>query len=364
MVKYKSVSRGGVTFGAIARPVFGAVEMSNEETVKSKRKRSTIACKRCNQRRVRCDYTTNGAPCTACLHGGHPDCVLIESKRARGTQGKFVSKDNSSAPESFKSDSRDSSSPPYSQPSSQLAIAKPTPDKVKPTSVWSELFGTNQPVVNDKGRVTYYGESWTLSYVVNQMDPRADQVHYTIPEHSPLSGHPRLLEQLEQIDLQRKGCYTLPTFELQLRIVENYFRYVHPAYPLLDREEFMDQLHSRTCSVLRLQIVLYMGINHSDMDLINDLGYENRLDAVHAVYTRARTLVEADAETDKICVVQAYFFLQFYWVNPADMKGTWYWLGCAVRLAQTLGMHRSIKRSKMSLADQATWKVSLPIDNC
>lgn len=51
--------------------------------VKAKRKRSMIACKNCNERRVRCDGSITGLPCTTCKSAGRTDCAFIDSKRVR-----------------------------------------------------------------------------------------------------------------------------------------------------------------------------------------------------------------------------------------------------------------------------------------
>jgi hypothetical protein len=47
-----------------------------------KRKRSSIACKTCHHRRVRCDAALGGLPCSNCRFR-EAECVLIDSKRSR-----------------------------------------------------------------------------------------------------------------------------------------------------------------------------------------------------------------------------------------------------------------------------------------
>lgn len=48
--------------------------------------------------------------------------------------------------------------------------------------------------------------------------------------------------------------------------------------------------------------------------------------------------------------------MSFWWATPVDSKDTWHWLGIAISLALTIGMHRSTKDSCMSLKDQRLWK--------
>lgn len=48
----------------------------------TRRKRSSIACQPCHNRRVRCDAAAGGRPCSNCRFRDL-DCVLINSKRTR-----------------------------------------------------------------------------------------------------------------------------------------------------------------------------------------------------------------------------------------------------------------------------------------
>ncbi|KAM0546975.1 hypothetical protein ACHAPJ_010637 [Fusarium lateritium] len=43
--------------------------------------RAAKACRRCNERRVKCDASERGTPCTRCIERQEPDCTLIQSRR-------------------------------------------------------------------------------------------------------------------------------------------------------------------------------------------------------------------------------------------------------------------------------------------
>ena len=333
---------------------------------KVKHKRSTIACKRCNQRRVRCDVSIKGAPCSSCRNGGHVDCELIESRRARGKEGRYTKLSESPSTEcrqqplsnaTTELDGAQIIDHLVQQPDGMTVVKPPMSRRLNP-DVWTQLLGNSQTVVRDSGHITYVGESWTLSYVLHQTQtqPHANQLHFSPPVVSPLPGQPKVLATLDQLDLQRKGAFVLPSLEHQHEIIKIFFEFVYPAYPILHAHKFHGEVEDGTCSKLLLQCVLYMGITHSDMETIRKLGYSSRLDAIETTYNRARTLFESDAENNRVTIVQAAFFLQFYWANPVEPKDTWYWLGVAIRQAQALGMHRSTKRSKMNYDDQCLWK--------
>ncbi|KAF6813376.1 hypothetical protein CPLU01_14665 [Colletotrichum plurivorum] len=45
------------------------------------RYRASKACRRCNEKRVKCDASERGTPCTRCIDRQEPDCRLIQSRR-------------------------------------------------------------------------------------------------------------------------------------------------------------------------------------------------------------------------------------------------------------------------------------------
>lgn len=74
-VRFRTVSNAGSTSGGS--------NAGSAAAAKAKRKRSMIACKNCNERRVRCDGSITGLPCTTCKAAGRTDCAFIDSKRVR-----------------------------------------------------------------------------------------------------------------------------------------------------------------------------------------------------------------------------------------------------------------------------------------
>ncbi|SCO91240.1 uncharacterized protein FRV6_15368 [Fusarium oxysporum] len=63
--------------------------------------RAAKACRRCNERRVKCDASERGTPCTRCLERQEPDCKLIQSRRGiyvrKSRQESAVADQSSSA---------------------------------------------------------------------------------------------------------------------------------------------------------------------------------------------------------------------------------------------------------------------------
>jgi Fungal Zn(2)-Cys(6) binuclear cluster domain len=54
---------------------------SESQSKRTKRFRAAKACRRCNEKRVKCDAIEHGIPCTRCEQGNRNDCALIQSRR-------------------------------------------------------------------------------------------------------------------------------------------------------------------------------------------------------------------------------------------------------------------------------------------
>ncbi|OAG43366.1 hypothetical protein AYO21_02303 [Fonsecaea monophora] len=64
----------------------------SSEHAPSNRTRAVKACKRCNQKRIKCDAFECGTPCSKCRQSNSEECVLIQSRR--GTHSRKRTKPN------------------------------------------------------------------------------------------------------------------------------------------------------------------------------------------------------------------------------------------------------------------------------
>jgi hypothetical protein len=51
-------------------------------------------------------------------------------------------------------------------------------------------------------------------------------------------------------------------------------------------------------------------------------------------------LYDLDRGTDKLVLIQSVILMAFWYTDPQDHTGAWYWIGIAISLSQTLGLHR------------------------
>jgi hypothetical protein len=57
--------------------------------------------------------------------------------------------------------------------------------------------------------------------------------------------------------------------------------------------------------------------------------------------TVLQCLYDLDRGTDKLILIQSVLLLGFWYTDPQDHTGAWYWIGIAVSLSQSIGLHRS-----------------------
>lgn len=200
-------------------------------------------------------------------------------------------------------------------------------------------------------RSFYMGESFSLSFVVNSIYNNSVQGtnvkrHYPIP--TTIAEHARdAAEGLKDSDpatisyLEMRGSFSLPPQHIINELIHVFFASFHPAYPIFDRRAFSALYREGRVSFLVLQTILFLAFTSCSDDLVERAGYQDRLAARRTCYLRAKALYDMDYEKDKVQLAAVLFLLGFWWEGPEDQKDTWHWLGSAIGLAQTLGMHRS-----------------------
>ena len=57
--------------------------------------------------------------------------------------------------------------------------------------------------------------------------------------------------------------------------------------------------------------------------------------------TISQCLYDLDRGTDKLILIQSVLLLGFWYTDPQDHTGAWYWIGIAISLSQSIGLHRS-----------------------
>ncbi|KFA78518.1 hypothetical protein S40288_01479 [Stachybotrys chartarum IBT 40288] len=195
--------------------------------------------------------------------------------------------------------------------------------------------------------------------------------------------------ELEDIRyLHMKGALTLPGLELQNALLQAYVEYVHPYMPLMDLNEFLgivncrDGLNGKT-SLFLYQAVMFAATAFVDMNQLREAGYHTRKAARRAFFLKTRVctsppvaddhhpplapcrapiftcqqlLYDFDYESDRLILVQALLLMTYWYETPDDQKDTWHWMGVAISLAHTIGLHRNPETTSIAPAKQKLWK--------
>lgn len=71
---------------------------------------------------------------------------------------------------------------------------------------------------------------------------------------------------------------------------------------------------------------------------------------------KLQLLYDFDYELDRLVLVQALLLMTYWYETPDDQKDTWHWMGVAISLAHTIGLHRNPGSTTMAPTKQKLWK--------
>ncbi|KAJ5033347.1 uncharacterized protein L3040_008465 [Drepanopeziza brunnea f. sp. 'multigermtubi'] len=158
-----------------------------------------------------------------------------------------------------------------------------------------------------------------------------------------------------------KGALSLPDAPTRNALLRAYIEYVHPYMPLVELHEVLRIIEDGSgmtgkMSLLLFQAIMFAGTAFVDMQYLEPAGFTNRKSARKAYFQRARVLYDFDYEVDRVSLVQSILLMTYWYETPNDQKDTWHWMGVAISLAHTIGMHRDPSHSGMEPAKKRLWK--------
>jgi Fungal specific transcription factor domain len=233
-------------------------------------------------------------------------------------------------------------------------------DILSPTSNNSSAYAPTPQQVHVKSeldQIIFFGESSPLTCVVDegnkplgaggssttQMTNKKIRWQYPIPEvvcrrsvsfSLFASRRARKIEQLT-----REGAFDFPEPAVCEMLLRAYFEWFHPCFPIVDRVEISKSCNDKTISPLLLQSILFIGASLCSDEALRNAGFQDRYETKFLFYDRGKEIFDADCETDSLSKLQAVFLLSFWRSTPGHEKDTRYWLGAAISLAQTGGLH-------------------------
>ncbi|OBW68292.1 MAG: Uncharacterized protein AUREO_016540 [Aureobasidium pullulans] len=309
---------------------------------KSVKRRASKACQSCRARKVRCNVVEQ-SPCTNCRLD-EVECIVSESKRKK----KWTKADEEGHAAGGCSPSLSTS---IQQPSLNQDLDPQTFDPARRQSLARSISIPHDP-----------SDSISLSGV----DPNSLfglQTH-TPPPHQALPAFIRTFPSTfgpEDLSyLAKKGALTIPPPGLRAALLRCFVENIHPYMPLLDIHELINTVDNNDAnsaiSLLLFQAIMFAGVASVDMAYLHTAGYTNRRAARRDFFQKTRLLYDFDYEADRISLIQSLLLMTFWYETPDDQKDSHHWMGIAVSLSHTIGLHRNPERSSMIPKQRRLWK--------
>ncbi|KAI1308878.1 fungal-specific transcription factor domain-containing protein [Xylaria venustula] len=379
-------------------------------TAKVTKRRAARACVSCRARKVRCDVV-EGAPCGNCRWDG-VECVVQESRRRK--KGLFNTSSTTShiahngAPHHQHTEAHLLKAKTTPSP---IAIASAA--SVQPLQPPAELsqnsalnITTSKLGVNGHDRVDVHASSLqrqrpnlisSLQFETSQ-GSRYPSIFPQPPRgNNPSSGTGASadagIEAVKKAQFQRpteksdvfsqgygfirplpsklapedvdylrtKGALSVPSFAFQKALLGAYAEYVHPYMPLLDLNDFLCTVNAQDgsrgqTSLFLYQAVMFCATAFVSNTALKEAGFASRKLARRAFFYKARLLYDFDYESDRLLLVQGLLLMTYWYETPDDQKDTWHWMGVAISLGHTIGLHRNPANTNMSPQRRKLWK--------
>ncbi|KAL6231201.1 hypothetical protein BDW75DRAFT_248072 [Aspergillus navahoensis] len=268
-------------------------------------RRAKQACIHCHGRRIRCDVLQQ-RPCSNCV-AQEVHCEVGVSRR-----GKYPRK------KTFKSLQTTQPGQAIQAPEAPSATSRAT----------SSALHAAKARINDS--TVFLGESSPLTSV---MDPtRPPRLHYPLPDRlAPTSIRDdavRLHQVQQAAQLESNGALSFPPAATVDALLQAYFRWFHPCFPIVDRVAVYRARTQPTPGAglsnnippLLLQSMLFIGVSLCDDETFAKTEFPVRYRAKFLFYSRAKAIYEADAEASPIVKLQALFMLSFWRGGPSEER--------------------------------------------
>lgn len=141
-----------------------------------------------------------------------------------------------------------------------------------------------------------------------------------------------------------KPVQPLPPIAIQEELVKAFFHYAWPLLPVVDAKEFLVAFHTdiRTISPLLLWSVFFAAASFIDQDVLKSHHMPHRKALKEQYYAHAKDLYDKQEEPDKTVLIQCALLLGYSWyIELEDRDGMSHWVGIALHLSFTIGLHRA-----------------------
>ncbi|KAL4789285.1 hypothetical protein BDV19DRAFT_397190 [Aspergillus venezuelensis] len=251
-------------------------------------RRASRACVSCHQRKLRCDASFRGCPCTRCLQDGKERCILRE-KLPRFSRSFYNNRQSNTG-----------------------------------------SLTERQVEQDNESRSRGATPAGTVEFS-----------HYPFLEINNVQA----LDKEDVAYMRSKGCFSVPDQRVLDDFINQYFLHIHPETPVLDEAGFWrlykgDESRSTNpgekMSLFVFQALLFRAVSYVSQETILRCGYADKETARAAFYKRAKLLFDLRAESSPLNKAQGAVLLS-HQVSPDDPQTGSLWLVYATQNTVILG---------------------------
>ncbi|OAA75124.1 Transcription factor [Akanthomyces lecanii RCEF 1005] len=258
-----------------------------------RKSRSRVACQHCHARKVKCDVAETEIPCSNCRqnHNGAM-CVVLPRKKHRPRRKRDASGELAELP----------------------SVATPIDGSRSATGM---SLAVEPHSVDSNGHETLEDATF---------DPSLPDAPQRARIAAPTKPPARKAYEVEY--MRHQGVFKQLPEDVCEILLRQYFEHVHFFLPVLDASTLLTYTENPS-----LQFV--------NDGLLRRAGFLSRKEMKTAMYERAKCLYDLDQGSDKLTLIRAVTLLAFWYSDPQDHTGAWYWIGIAISLAQAINLHRA-----------------------
>ncbi|THY06970.1 hypothetical protein D6D01_09820 [Aureobasidium pullulans] len=316
-------------------------------------RRASKACRRCRARKVRCNVV-EGFPCTNCRLD-KLECIDPPKKRKR----KYTS------PGEGRQATGNCSAPIYTSMSESISGIHDSLGHTPHQDLNPEASASTCRERSTNSMPTLQGSTDTMLLSVVYPDSLSGQQAHVSTSHYQalpafIRSFPSTLGPDDLSYLAKKGALTIPPPALYAALLECFVENIYPFTPLLNIYELIHAVDNNDAneavSLLLFQAIMFASVASVDMSYLHAAGYKNRKAARREFFMKTRLLYDFDYEADRISVIQTLLLMTFWYETPDDQKDSHHWMGIAVSLCHSIGIHRELAHSDIGPKQRRIWK--------
>ncbi|KAJ5545630.1 hypothetical protein N7494_003215 [Penicillium frequentans] len=292
-------------------------------------RRAPTACSWCHHRKVRCDASISGSPCTRCRQDCRTDCVLRRNL------------------------------PKQSKPSHEITYPEEQPAGLTPHD-GVDFFA--------QGQVGQLDHSYHFMGIDNpppeQTSISAHVAIIDIDKHGFLCTQNLKCLPSEDINyLFIKGSLNIPNHNTTKKLVESYFKRIHPMLPVLDEAQFWRAIGgdpAEKISLFVFQALVFAISPFVSLDTLYECGFVDKRDARKQLYNRAKLLFDLKVEMKPSAKAQGAVLLTHHTSAIAPLAGS-LWLTSSIENAMLIDAQPSLVEDHVSdhMKKRLWWSILL-----